>query len=451
MRIQFLGAADTVTGSRHLVDAGSARILLDCGLFQGFKTLRERNWAPFPVPPHEVDAVVLSHAHLDHSGFLPRLVNQGFKGPIYASHATRDLCEVLLLDSARLQEEDARRANRYSYTRHDKALPLYTTADARRTVARIVPVPTGQALDVAGTRVTLTPSGHLLGACSVSLRAGSRTLVYSGDLGRSADLLMPPPERVRHADVLLVESTYGNRRHATESLEGPLAAIVRETAARGGSVLMPSFAVGRAQALMLVLQRLRRRGDIPRDMPIYLDSPMAIEATALYQQHRKALRVPAREIAALTDGVTMVPTAQQSQRVSQARWPSVIIAASGMATGGRVLHHLKAMAPDSRHHIVFPGFQVGGTRGAKLIGGAREVKIHGEYVPVRAAVSHLGGFSGHADADELLDWLRGFEAPPARCFVVHGEAEAADTLRSRIQDELGWRASVPEHRASVEL
>ncbi len=451
MQIHFLGAADTVTGSRHLVDAGGARILLDCGLFQGFKTLRERNWAPFPVPPREIDAVVLSHAHLDHSGFLPRLVSQGFKGPIHASRATRDLCEVLLLDSARLQEEDARRANRYGYTRHGKALPLYTTADAKRAIARFVPIPVGQAVDVAGAAVTLTPAGHLLGACSVSLRSGSRTLVFSGDLGRGADLLMPPPQRVPHADVLLVESTYGNRRHPADAVERELAAIVQATVARGGSVLMPSFAVGRAQALLLVLQRLRRRGDIPRDMPIYLDSPMAIEATALYRQHRRELRVPPREITGLTDGVTLVATPQQSQRVSQARWPGVIIAASGMATGGRVLHHLKALAPDGRHHIVFPGFQVGGTRGAKLIGGATEVKIHGEYVPVRAEVSHLEGFSGHADADELLDWLRGFEAPPERCFVVHGEPEAADTLRSRIQDELGWRVRVPEHCASVDV
>jgi len=255
MQIQFLGAADTVTGSRHLIDAGGSQVLLDCGLFQGFKTLRERNWAPFPIPPREVDAVVLSHAHLDHSGFLPRLVSQGFKGPIYASRATRDLCEVLLLDSARLQEEDARRANRYGYTRHQKALPLYTTADAKRAIARIQPIPTGQAVDVAGTKVTLTPAGHLLGACSVSLRAGSRTLVYSGDLGRNTDLLMPPPQRVPRADVLLVEATYGNRRHPAEAVESQLGAIVRETAARGGTVLMPSFAVGRAQALMLVAAR----------------------------------------------------------------------------------------------------------------------------------------------------------------------------------------------------
>ncbi|RZU02578.1 MBL fold metallo-hydrolase RNA specificity domain-containing protein [Rivibacter subsaxonicus] len=451
MKISFLGAADSVTGSRHLVETGGARVLLDCGLFQGFKTLRERNWAPLPVAPDSIDAVVLSHAHLDHSGWLPRLVREGFRGPIHASPATRDLAEVLLLDSAHLQEEDARRANRGGWTRHAPALPLYTSADARRAIARIVPVATGRSVRIGEVEVSMSPAGHLLGAMALRLQAGGRSLVFSGDLGRADDLLMPPPQPLAQADVLLVESTYGNRRHPQDDVQARLGAIVRATIRRGGSVLLPSFAVGRAQALLLVLQRLKAAGEIPQELPIYLDSPMASTATALYQRHAKLLRIPKREAAGLCEGVTLVGKATESQRLTRSRWPSVIISASGMATGGRVLHHLKAMAPNPRHHIVFPGFQVAGSRGAHLVGGAREVKIHGEYVAVKAEVSHLEGFSGHADADGLMAWLRGFHAAPAHCFVVHGEPDAADTLRLRIQDELGWSVSVPEHRASVDV
>lgn len=452
MKIRFLGAADTVTGSRHLVDLGGQRLLLDCGLFQGFKTWRERNWQPLPVPAGSIDAVLLSHAHLDHSGYLPVLVKQGFRGPVYCSAPTRDLAEVLLLDSAHLQEEDARRANRRGFSRHAPALPLYTVADAKRAIAQIQPVAAGRSLKLGTVTAAFTPVGHLLGACAITLRAagpGGRTLVFSGDLGRDDDLLMPPPQRLAQADVLLVESTYGNRLHAPEDVQQRLGAIVRDTVRRGGSVLLPSFAVGRAQALLLVLQRLKAAGEIPAELPLFLDSPMAIAATALYQRHRRTLRITPREAASLCDGVTLVERAPDSERLTRARYPSVIISASGMATGGRVLHHLKAMAPNPRHHIVFPGFQVAGTRGAKLIAGAADVKIFGEYVAVKAQVSHLEGFSGHADAQGLLHWLRGFEAPPARTFVVHGEPAASDALRSRIADELGWHASVPEHGAEV--
>lgn len=451
MQISFLGAADTVTGSRHLVDAAGARILLDCGLFQGFKTLRERNWARFPVEPASIDAVVLSHAHLDHCGYLPALVKQGFKGRIYASPATIDLCEVMLLDSAHLQEEDAKRANRVGSSRHAPALPLYTVADAKRALTRLVPLAPGRSTTVGAVRVSFTSVGHLLGACAVSLQAGGTTLVFSGDIGRSNDLLMPPPQRVARADVLLVESTYGDRLHPREDFKARLGAIVRATIRRGGSVLMPSFAVGRAQALLLALQRLKDAGEIPGELPIFLDSPMALKATTLYQRHAKLLRVKPRETATLCDGVTLVATAAESAKLVRSRWPSVIISASGMATGGRVLHHLRAMAPQPRHHIVFPGFQVPGTRGAKMIEGAREVKIFGEYVAVKAEVSHLQGFSGHADADELMQWLRGFEAAPAQTYIVHGDPRAADTLRSRVQDELGWRVRVPGHLEKVEV
>ena len=453
MQISFFGAADTVTGSKHLVGIGGRRILLDCGLFQGFKTFRERNWAPPPQALLEVDAVVLSHAHLDHSGYLPALVKAGYDGPIYASPATRDLAEVLLLDSAHLQEEDARRANRHHFTRHAKALPLYTRADAHRAIAQMRSLEPGTPLSIDGSNkleITLTPVGDLLGACAVTLAQRGETLVFSGDLGRQADPLMPPPQKITRADVLLVESTYGDRWHPPEDAQARLGVIVRETIHRGGSVLLPSFAVGRAQALMLTLQRLKRAGEIPRDLPVFLDSPMATQATTLYRRHRNLLRIPPAETAAMTNGVRIVTTPQESMRLSTHRDPCVIISASGMATGGRVLHHLKVMAPEARHHIVFPGFQVGGSRGARLVGGATEVKIHGEYVPVRATVSHLEGLSGHADCEELMAWLRGFSRkPPRQTFVVHGDPAASDALRVRIQDELGWKVQVPEHGSTV--
>jgi metallo-beta-lactamase family protein len=452
MKISFHGAADSVTGSRHRVDIADARLLLDCGLFQGYKVLRERNWAPPPPALLAADAVVLSHAHLDHSGWLPVLVKHGWKGPVYASAATCDLAQVLLLDAAHLNEEDARRANRYGYSRHAKALPLYTKAQAQRALALLRPLRAGQAAKVGGqggATVRLSPVGHLLGACAVHVEGGGESLLFSGDVGRSDDLLMPPPQPAPGADVLLVESTYGNRLHPKQDVAERLGAIVRDTIGRGGSVLLPSFAVGRAQALLLALQRLKTAGEIPVNLPVFLDSPMAIAATELYRRHAKLLRIPAREARALMDSVHAVETAQQSMRLARQRYPAVIISASGMATGGRVLHHLKHMAPDPRHHIVFAGFQVGGSRGARIVAGEPEVKIHGEYVPVRATVSQLEGFSGHADADGLLAWLRTMPAAPRQTFVVHGEPDAADTLRHRIQDELHWRVRVPQHGETV--
>ena len=451
MRIQFLGAADTVTGSKHLVEVGGHRILLDCGLFQGFKLFRERNWAPLPIDARSIDAVVLSHAHLDHCGWLPVLVKAGFKGPVIATGATRALCQVLLLDAAHLQEEDARRANRYHYSRHAPALPLYTRADVQRALTRFQTLEPGRELALHALRVRFTPVGHLLGACAVTLSHGTTVLAFSGDLGRPDDLLMPPPQTLTRADLMIVESTYGNRLHPGGNAEAALGRIVRDTVHRGGSVLMPAFAVGRAQALLLLLQRLRASGAIAEQLPIFLDSPMALEATALYLRYHQLLRIPAAQTRSLCDGVRLVTTVAQSMRLTQSRMPRVVISASGMATGGRVLHHLKAMAPDARHHIVFAGYQVGGSRGAHLLSGASEVKIHGEYVPVRAQVSALEGVSGHADANQILDWLRALRGPPRMSFVVHGEPDAADTLRHRIRDELHWSARVPQVGEAIDV
>jgi len=443
MKIQFLGASDGVTGSRHLVETADRRILLDCGLFQGWKLHRERNWQD-PPELEGLDAVVLSHAHLDHSGWLPRLVRNGFAGPIHASPATCALAAVLLLDSAHLQEEDARRANRYGSSRHAKALPLYTRADAQRVIAQFVPLAPGREARIGQSTVSLSPVGHLLGACAVRLEHAGTRLVFSGDVGRSNDLLMPPPEPVTEADVLIIESTYGNREHPAEDSALRLADIVNRTVQRGGSVVMPAFAVGRAQALMLMLRRLKRAGAIPADLPVFLDSPMAAEATALYRRFGRLLRVPAAEARGLADGVRIVATLQESMRLVGARYPAVIISASGMATGGRVLQHLKSRAPDARNAIVLAGFQVGGSRGARLLAGEREIKIFGEWVPVRAEVSQLAGFSAHADRSELIAWMRHIKAPPRQTWVVHGEPDAADAMRVAIQRELGWPAHVPQ-------
>jgi metallo-beta-lactamase family protein len=451
LKLTSFGGADGVTGSKHLVEFGGQRILLDCGLFQGLKLHRERNWQPLPIELHSIDAVVLSHAHLDHSGWLPVLVKHGYRGPVFTNAATRDLAAVLLADSAHLQEEDARRANRYGSASHQPALPLYTKADAARALARIAVLRDGHEAEVGRVTITLLPVGHLLGASAVLLTAGRERLLFSGDLGRTHDLLLPPPQPPPRADVLIVESTYGDRLHPSEDAQARLGEIVRRTIARGGTVLLPSFAVGRAQALLLVLQRLRRSGEIPHHLPIHVDSPMATAATELTLKHRALLRVAARELSSLKDGVRFIETGVQSQRLSRLRWPSVIISASGMATGGRVLHHLKALAPDPKHHLVFPGFQVAGTRGAKLVAGAREVKVFGEMVPVRAEVSHLEGFSGHADADELMAWVRRMPRAPRHTLVVHGDPQASDALRFRIGHELGWRVGVMPYAQAVDV
>ncbi|MCV2356250.1 MBL fold metallo-hydrolase [Paucibacter sp. B2R-40] len=460
MKLSFLGAADCVTGSRHLLDLGGQRLLLDCGLFQGFKQLRERNWAGLGVAAASIDAVLLSHAHLDHSGYIPALRGQGFKGQVFSTGATRDLCEVLLLDSAHLQEEDARRANRQGTSKHAKALPLYTVNDTKKALTHFVGLPRDGRLKLGSgadqAEIRFTPVGHLLGACAISVSAQGKTLVYSGDVGRHNDLLMPAPQRVEEADILLIESTYGNRLHPAEDVQARLAQILRSTFKRGGTVLLPSFAVGRAQALLLVLQRLRETGELAQDVPIYLDSPMALQATELTIKHKKLLRIGASDAAGLFDGVKLVTKGADSlklasQLASARARPAIVISASGMATGGRVLNYIETLAPQARHHIAFPGFQVSGSRGAKMVEGDREIKLHGKYIAVNAEISHLEGFSGHADADGLMAWMRGFKKAPSQVFVVHGEPAASDALRSRIQDELGWPVRVPQHGETVAL
>ena len=451
MKLTFGGAAGTVTGSRHLFQEGTRAWLLDCGLFHGYKQLRLRNRLPLPIGPRRIGAVVLSHAHLDHSGYLPALVRDGFRGPIYASAATRDLCEILLKDSAHLQEEEARFANKHGFSRHQPAEPLYTVDDAMRALGLLRELPFGQPVELGeGVSATLEPAGHLLGAATVRLSRGKRSLLYSGDLGRPHDSILRAPTRIEASDTLIVESTYGDRRHSPDDGEAVLASLIREAAAAGGSVLIPSFAVGRAQTVMLALSRLKARGEIP-DLPVFLDSPMAIDATSLYRKFRTLHRLTVAECRAMCGVARLINTPEQSKELANLRMPAVIIAASGMATGGRVLHHLKTMAPDPRNRILFVGHQAGGTRGAHLVEGATEVKIHGEWYPVRAQVRQIDVWSAHADADEILAWLKAARVAPERVYLVHGEPNAADVLRQRIEEQLGWPVEVPEHLQSVQI
>ncbi|HET7464129.1 MAG TPA: MBL fold metallo-hydrolase [Longimicrobium sp.] len=445
MEIRFLGAAGTVTGSRHLIDAAGRRVLVDCGLFQGLKALRERNRQPFPVNPRSIDAVVLTHAHLDHSGWLPVLVREGYAGPVYCTAATRDLAAILLADSAHLQEEEAGFANRHGFSRHHPALPLYTVRDAEQAVERLETVECGVETSVApGVTALLSRVGHIPGAAAVRLTDGGRALTVSGDVGRPGDPLLADPDPPPACDWMLLESTYGDRWHPRVDPADEIAGVVARTAARGGAVLIPAFAVGRAQEVAYHLHRLMEGGRIPR-LPVFMDSPMASRAIGVTRAHPEAMRLSPAELAGITSFLRVADTVEESKRIDAMRVPSVVISASGMATGGRVLHHLKAMAPDARNTILFSGYQAAGTRGAQLLAGAREVKVHGGWVEVRAEVAAIEGLSAHADCEELVGWVARMAHPPKRIFLVHGEPAAADALRVRIADRLGIPCTVPGH------
>ena len=451
MKLTFLGGTGTVTGSKYLLEHAGHKLMIDCGLFQGLKQLRLRNWEALSVQPSQVDAVVLTHAHLDHSGFLPRFCQSGFAGPIFSSQATRELCGLLLPDSGRLLEEEAEYANRHGFSKHHPALPLYTEEQARRALSAFRPVALGKPFEpIPGVQVSLHKAGHLLGAVSVHVAWGSRSILFSGDLGRHNDLLMYPPDAPPRCDWLVMESTYGDRSHVeTDALE-LLADVINRTAARGGVVVIPSFAVGRAQAIMYALHTLREQHRIP-DLPVFLNSPMATDATRIYEAHHAEHRLTAEQCEALRRTTRIVTSIEESKRLNALHMPAVIISASGMASGGRVLHHLKAYAPDRRNSIVFAGYQAAGTRGAAMVAGAATVKIHGQHVPVRAEVACIDSMSAHADRDELLDWAAELPRAPRHVFVTHGEPVAADALRQMLEERQGWACSVPEYRDSVDL
>ena len=446
-----LGGAGSVTGSKHLLTFGDTRILVDCGLFQGMKNLRELNWERLPVAARDIDAVVLTHAHLDHSGYLPRLVADGFRGKVYATAATREVARLILLDSAWIQEKDAEFANRKGFSKHAPALPLYRVVDAERALERFVDVPLHRETALpGGATLLLRRAGHILGAASAQIDFGGVRFAFSGDLGRYDDAVMHDPEAVPEADVIVVESTYGNRLHERIDPVQALGAIIGRTVQRGGTVVIPAFAVGRAQSLIYDLWLLRERGGL-RNVPVYLDSPMATSASELLHAYPDDHRLHPRDYEAACEAVTYVRDVEESMALSASRYPKVIISASGMATGGRVLHHIAAFAPDHRNTLLFAGYQAAGTRGRKLLDGAREVKIHGHVVPVNAEVTDLPMLSAHADSDELMRWLSGFRRKPRRVFIVHGEPDAAEALRERIARELRWRAEVPLQNQSFAL
>ena len=451
MEIRFLGGTRTVTGSKYLVTSGARQFLVDCGLFQGLKELRLRNREPLPLDPRSLDTVLLTHAHLDHSGYLPLLVRNGFRGRIHCTTPTRDLCGILLPDSGYLQEEEAEYANRHGHSKHHPALPLYTRRDAQASLEYLSSVPFNRPLDLGdGVTATFLPAGHILGAAMIELRIDGATILFSGDLGRPTDPLLPPPAIVRHADYLVVESTYGDRRHEPVDPLVQLEEIVKRTSARGGAVLIPAFAVGRTQTLLWLLYRLRQEQRIP-DVPIFVDSPMAASAIDIFRRHPLGHSLSAAECDAVCDIARATESVQESKEVGAMRYPRIIISASGMATGGRVLHHIKALAPDARNTIVFVGHQAVGTRGALMVSGVRTVKIHGRHVPVHADVHVLDNLSAHADHVEILDWLHHFEAAPRETFITHGEPAAALAMKEHIEGTLGWTCRVPQYGETAAL
>jgi metallo-beta-lactamase family protein len=482
MKLTFLGAAQTVTGSKHLLDTGTAKVLVDGGLFQGLKELRERNWQPLPVKPSEIDAIVLTHAHLDHCGYLPRLVADGFRGRIFCTPGSMDLCRIVLPDSGRIQEEDAANANRHAYSRHSPALPLYTEADAFRAITQLQPVGYDRPVPVAsGVEAEFINAGHLLGSAYARIRVNGKTILFGGDLGRFDRPVLPDPTMVEEADFLLVESTYGNRIHEKDDDGARLADVIKSTAERGGKVVIPAFAVGRVEELLYWIKRLEDAKRIPV-LPVFVDSPMATEALARYSErvheldadlqpeerdqkapHGTAARGEPRERRAAearrerqvcvfcTERFRTIASSEESKQLTQSKMPAIVISSSGMATGGRVLHHLKAALPDSRNTALFVGFQAEGTRGRLLVDGAPAVKIHGQQVPVHARIEKIDSMSAHADSQEILRWLGGFKRPPQMTFLVHGELVAMQALQAAITAGLGWPSMMPRHQQTVDL
>ncbi len=487
--ITFLGAAGTVTGSKHLLEVDGRRILVDCGLFQGLKELRLRNWMPLPIDPATIDAVVLTHAHLDHCGYLPRLVSAGFRGRVFCTPATKELCSLVLPDSAHIQEEDAREANRHGFTKHSPALPLYTAVDAARALTQLqpvgyerpVPILDGTGQNPADPTVEFINAGHLLGSAYARVRVAGKTILFGGDLGRYGRPVLPDPTSVAEADVLLLESTYGDRLHTPDDNGARLAAIVNEAAQRGGKLIIPSFAIGRVEEVLYWLKRLEEEKRIPA-LPVYLDSPMAIAALQFFsarlneldpglsaagagvQSHLPTLSsdltsVPTsdprtrglRHVSAFaTSRMTMIASPQQSADLVASRRPAIVIASSGMATGGRVLRHLAATISSPKNTVLFVGFQAAGTRGRLLADGAKDIKLLGRVYPVAAGVELLDSMSAHADYSESLRWLSGFTRPPGMTYLVHGDPLALAALAARITAEKGWPVHIAAHLERVE-
>jgi metallo-beta-lactamase family protein len=451
MQLTFLGATGTVTGSRTLLESKGKRILIDCGLFQGLKQLRLKNWDAFPVEPSSIDAILLTHAHIDHSGYLPRLVKMGFSGRIYCTSGTHDLCQILFPDSAHLQEEEARYANQKGFSKHHPALPLYSQDDAQRALDLFQTVDFHELVDLGdGLQARFYSNAHILGSSCIHISDGNKSVLFSGDVGRSNDPLMRAPEIPPASDYLVIESTYGDRLHDPVNTLELLAQYIRETVQQGGILLIPVFAVGRAQEMLFYLHQLKQQGRIPH-IPIYLNSPMAVDASEIFQLHCNEHRLNPQQCAEMFADVHMVNSIEQSQSLNHMRQPMILLAASGMASGGRVVHHIKAFAGNPRNTILFVGFQAAGTRGAAMVNGASEVKIHGEYIPIKARIASMTSLSAHADYVEILQWLNQFKQAPKLTFVTHGEPVAADAMRLHIEEQLKWQTCVPDYLQKVNL
>ena len=451
MQITFLGATGTVTGSKYLLSFDDQTILVDCGLFQGHKELQLRNWNPLPFEPKRLDAVILTHAHIDHTGYLPLLVKNGFNGPVYCTQGTMDLCEVLLPDSAHIQEEDAIHANQHASSKHTPVLPLYTVKDAENALKLFKPQAYHLEVQLNNdTTFQLIPAGHIIGASLVRIHHRNTSLLFTGDLGRMRDPVMRAPAIIRQVDYLVTESTYGDRLHEKEHPKLVLKNIINKTIQRGGSVIIPAFAVGRSQSMLHYLSVLKKEHAIP-DVPIYLDSPMALNATQILCNHLEDLRLTSIECKELCEVATCIRTVQESIDLDIHKTPKIIISASGMVTGGRILFHLKAYASDARNTILFTGFQAEGTQGADILNGERYIKAHGQMIQIQAQIEVIRSTSAHADYEEILAWLGHFENKPKKVFVTHGELTAAQSLKAKIEERFGWSVVVPKYLESFNL
>ncbi len=451
MKIQFLGASETVTGSKTLISHDNKKFLVDCGLFQGYKNLRLKNWEALSIKANEVDAVILTHAHLDHSGYLPALVVRGFKGPVYCTPGTAQLLKILLLDSAKIQEEDAQYANRKGFSKHKPAKPLYTTEDVQTTLELIRVVPFNLKREIApNTYIEFSPAGHIIGSAFVHFSSSKKSICFSGDLGRQDDDVMNPPAPLKYADALVLESTYGNRVHSKEHPEVSLAREILETIARGGDLLIPAFAVGRTQKVLYHIVTLMNQNIVPR-IPIYMDSPMAINASEIFCTYHQEHKMNQKSCQLIFDKVIHARTQQDSMNIATTKGSKIIVSASGMATGGRVLHHLRRLLPDSNSTVLFSGYQAGGTRGAKLIAGEQSVKIHGEFVQVNARVSVVDSMSAHADSKELISWVKSAGVPPKKIFLNHGETSAIESLKDKLRQQVEAEILIPKEGQEFQI
>ena len=442
LSLQFLGASETVTGSKYLLSYEGCNILIDCGLFQGLKPLRLKNWQSLEQVAQSLEAVVLTHAHLDHSGYIPKLVKEGFRGKVYSTKETKELCQILLRDSGYLQEEEANYANRKKFSKHSPALPLYTVRDAENSIGHFQIKAFKEAFTIGPFEITLFPAGHILGAASVFVRTPKETLLFSGDLGRNDDLLMKPPELPDKADHVIIESTYGGKLHPSLEPIESLSEVVRDVVRRDGVLLIPSFAVGRAQTILYCLHQVFKK-DPSLEVPVFLNSPMSTNVTDIYINYSLGHRLSKKQCEDICGDVRFVNSVGESMRLNQRPGPMIIVSASGMMTGGRILHHIKEFAPDKKNGILLVGYQAEGTRGASLVNGAEELKIHGQYTPINAKVYNLDIFSAHADQKGLISWLKKLRERPKSLYIVHGERASMDAFRVKVRDELGIEAEIP--------